>query len=85
MKLAINRYGQPNELPAAEAEEALGGKLAYYIPDDPKTVNGANNTGIPAVLKAPTAKVTQAIVQMARDVLERRCAKPASMLAKLFS
>ncbi len=85
VKLAINRYGQPNELPAAEAEEALGGKLAYYIPDDPKTVNGANNTGIPAVLKAPTAKVTQAIVQMARDVLERRRAKPASMLAKLFS
>jgi pilus assembly protein CpaE len=84
VKLAINRYGQPNELPAAEAEEALGGKLAYYIPDDPKTVNGANNTGIPAMLKAPTAKVTQAIAAMARDLLERR-RKPGSILTKLFS
>lgn len=85
VKLAINRYGQPNELPAAEAEEALGGKLAYYIPDDPKTVNGANNTGVPAVLKAPTAKVTQALAQMARDLLERRKSKPGSILTKLFS
>lgn len=85
VRLAVNRYGQPNELPAAEAEEALGGKLAYYIPDDPKTVNGANNTGIPVVLKAPAAKVSQAIQQMARDVLDRRQKKGGSVLMKLFS
>jgi len=86
VKLAVNRYGQPNELPAAEAEEALGGRLGYYIPDDPKTINGANNIGVPAVLKAPTAKVCQAIQAMARDIFERRQAKKrSSVLTKLFS
>jgi pilus assembly protein CpaE len=72
VRLVANRYGQPGELPATEAEDALGGKLAYYIPDDPKTVNGANNTGIPAVLKSPSAKVSQALAQLARGALDRR-------------
>jgi pilus assembly protein CpaE len=84
VRLAINRQGQPNELPAQEAEEALGGRRASYIPDDPKTINGANNTGVPVVLKAPTAKVSQAIIQLTRDILERRRSNP-SLLAKLFS
>ena len=63
-------------MPASEAEEALGGKLSFYIPDDPKTINSSNNTGVPAVLRAPSAKVSTAINQLARTVLERRRAEP---------
>ena len=66
VRVVVNRYGQPNELPVAEAEEALGQKLAHFVPDDPKTVNAANNTGVPAVLKEPAAKVSQSIAQLAR-------------------
>jgi pilus assembly protein CpaE len=81
VRIVANRYGQANLLPLAEAEAALGLKVAHYLPDDPKTINGANNAGIPAVLKAPSAKVSQSIVQLARLVLERRRsdapAKPA--------
>ncbi len=84
VRLAVNRCGQANELPAQEAEEALGGRRAFCIPNDPKTINGANNTGIPAVLRTPGAKVSQAIVQLTRDLLERRRPKP-SLLSKLFS
>jgi pilus assembly protein CpaE len=84
VRLAINRHGQPNELPAQEAEEALGGQRAFYVPDDPSTINGANNTGVPAVLKAPSAKVSQAIVGLTKDLLERRRQK-VSLFAKLFS
>jgi pilus assembly protein CpaE len=76
VRLVANRYGQPNELPVTEAEEALGEKLAYFIPEDARTVNGANNTGIPAVLKSPSAKVAQAFAQVARGILERRRAEP---------
>jgi pilus assembly protein CpaE len=72
VRIVINRYGQANELPASDAEEALGGKLSHYVPDDPKTINGANNTGIPAVLKSPSTKVSQSLTQLARSVLERR-------------
>lgn len=72
VRLVANRYGQPGELPAHEAEEALGGKLAYYIPDDPKSVNKANNAGIPVVVHSPSAKVSQALSQLARSMMERR-------------
>ncbi len=77
VRLVANRYGQPNELPVQEAEEALGDKLSYFIPEDARTVNGANNTGIPAVLKSPSAKVSLALAQLARGVLERRRPEPA--------
>jgi pilus assembly protein CpaE len=72
IRLVANRFGQPNELPVNEAEAALDVKIAHFIPDDPRTINGANNTGIPAVLKAPSTKVAQGIAQLARSILERR-------------
>jgi pilus assembly protein CpaE len=84
VRLVVNRHGQANELPREDAEEALGGKLAYFIPDDPKTVNGANNAGIPAVLKSPSAKVCQSIVQLTKTILDRRRAEPSG-LARLFA
>ena len=72
VRLVINRFGQPNELPADEAEEALGGRTACYIPDDPKTINASNNIGQPAVLKFPQAKVTKTIIDLAHSLIERR-------------
>jgi pilus assembly protein CpaE len=85
LRLVANRYGQPNELPAGEAEKALGLKVAYYIPEDAKTINGANNTGIPAVIKAPSARVSQSLSQMARVILERRRHEPAEEVKLLIS
>jgi pilus assembly protein CpaE len=82
--LVVNRHGQANELPRSDAEEALGGKLAHFIPDDPRTINGANNTGIPAVLKSPSAKVSQSIVQLTQCILERRRSESTG-LARLFA
>jgi pilus assembly protein CpaE len=81
VRVVINRYGQPNELPVAEAEDALGEKLAHFIPEDPKTINGANNAGIPAVLKAPQAKVSQSFTQLAKLALERRRAEAGQLAA----
>jgi pilus assembly protein CpaE len=72
VRLVANRYGQANELPQDEAEAALGVRISHCVPEDPKTINGANNTGIPAVLKAPSAKVSQSIAHMSRQLLERR-------------
>jgi pilus assembly protein CpaE len=40
VRFVVNRYGQPNELRVAEAEEALNGKISCFIPDDARTVNG---------------------------------------------
>jgi pilus assembly protein CpaE len=72
VRLVINRLGQPGELPLTEAEEALGGRIAHYVPDDPRTINEANNIGVPAVLRSPKARVSKRLTDLARSVLERR-------------
>jgi pilus assembly protein CpaE len=64
----VNRYGQPKEVPASKAEEALGVKIAHYIPDDPKTVNRANNNGVPLILEAPSARVSRSVLKLAASV-----------------
>jgi pilus assembly protein CpaE len=66
VKFVVNRFGQPNELPVDDAENALAERFAGLIPEDAKTINGANNTGLPAVLKEPSSKVAQAIRQLAK-------------------
>jgi pilus assembly protein CpaE len=68
VRLIVNRYGQPEELPAATAERALGMKISHYVPDEPKTINRANNTGTPAVLETPKARVSKVIAQLAASV-----------------
>ncbi|HYV39497.1 MAG TPA: hypothetical protein VE988_27655, partial [Gemmataceae bacterium] len=65
IRLVANRFGQPNELPPDEVEEALGQKIAFYVPNDPKTANGAHNTGIPVVLKEPGCKLAQSLSELA--------------------
>jgi pilus assembly protein CpaE len=68
VRLVINRYGQAKELPLSEAEDALGRKIAHVIPDDPKTINAANNAGEPAVFRAPSTRVAQSLTQLARSL-----------------
>jgi pilus assembly protein CpaE len=74
VQVVVNRYGQPKEVPAAKAEEALGVKIQHYIPDDPKTVNRANNNGVPVVLEAPSAAVSKNVTKMAISVNGRHSA-----------
>jgi|SRR5579884_2222471 len=77
VRLVINRYGQAKELPLSEAEEALGQKISFLVPDDPKNINAANNAGEPAVLRTPSAKVAQSIVQIANAFINREEVKPS--------
>ena len=50
LRVVVNRYGQPQEVPVAKAEEALGVKIFHFVPEDAKTVNLSNNNGVPAVI-----------------------------------
>jgi pilus assembly protein CpaE len=68
VQLVVNRFGQPKEVPAAKVEEALGVKILHYIPDDPKAVNRANNSGVPIVLEAPSAKVSRTMARLAASI-----------------
>ena len=64
----VNRHGQPREVPAAKAEEALGVKFFHLIPEDARTVNGANNNGVPLVLEYPSAKVARSIAALVQSL-----------------
>jgi len=66
--LVVNRFGQPKELSATEVEESLGMKIAYYIADDSKSANDANNKGIPMVVDAPRSKASSGIALMAKGL-----------------
>jgi pilus assembly protein CpaE len=68
VRVVVNRYGQSQEVPAAKVEEALGVKIHHYIPDDSKTVNRANNNGVPVVLESQGAKVSRSLVQLAASI-----------------
>jgi pilus assembly protein CpaE len=68
VRLVVNRYGQPKELPASKAEEALGMRIAHYVPDDPRTVNRANNNGVPLILEAPSSRISKSVLKLAASV-----------------
>ncbi|MGL4553050.1 MAG: AAA family ATPase [Gemmataceae bacterium] len=85
LRLVLNRCGQAKELPAEEIEQALGMPIGDQLPDDARTVNGANNTGILAVLKAAGSKVSQAIVELAHAINPPADPKPPSGPARRAS
>jgi pilus assembly protein CpaE len=68
IRLVVNRHGQPKEIPAAKAEEVLGLKVFHYVPDDPRSVNRANNNGVPVVLESPRAAVSRSVTKLAQGV-----------------
>ena len=85
VRLVINRYGQAKELPLSEAENALGRKICHLIPDDPRTINAANNAGQPAVTRTPATKVSQSIVQLAGSLSNTETVKPSGVLQAVRS
>lgn len=68
VRLVVNRYGRPKEVPAGKAEETLGIKIAHYVPEDAKAINRANNNGVPVVLEAPWARVSKSLAKLASSV-----------------
>lgn len=68
IRLVVNRAGQPKQVPAAKAEEALGTRIFHFVPDDPKSVNRAVNNGVPVVLESPSAKVSKSMMKLAESI-----------------
>jgi pilus assembly protein CpaE len=68
VRLVVNRYRRPKEVPVAKAEEALGVKFFHFVPDDPWAVNRANNNGVPVVLEAPSARVSKSVTRLAISI-----------------
>lgn len=68
IKPIINRLGQAKEVPMSKAEAVLGQPAFHVIPDESKTVNAANNDGLPVVLRAPRARVSRSLIALTRKI-----------------
>lgn len=68
-KLILNRACENMGITIADAEETLNFFIAACIPSEGRVVVPALNEGIPFVLSKPTAKVSQAIEQIAKLVI----------------
>lgn len=66
--LVVNRYGQAKELSASEAEGSLGMTIGFYIADDSRTANEANNKGIPMVVEAPRSAISKSIARLVKGL-----------------
>jgi len=68
VRLVVNRYRQPKELPVRKAEQVLGIKFFHLVPDDPARVNSSINNGVPVVIESPRAKISRNIMELANRV-----------------
>lgn len=59
IKLVANQCGQPNELPIDDMEQSLNAKIVARLNTDHETMNAANNTGCPVVLKEAESVIAQ--------------------------
>lgn len=71
IEFVANRYGQPHDIPVAMAEDVLGIKITYCIPNDPGSVNRANNNGIPLVITSTWATIGRSITSMTKNLDEK--------------
>jgi len=84
IRLIVNRYGQPKEVPFSKAEQALGMKIFHYVPDDPKSINRANNNGVPVVTESPSTRVAKSVTKLAISV-NGRPTEPAPRATSLVA
>jgi pilus assembly protein CpaE len=61
VEVVVNQFDLPNQLPLAEAEEAIGCLLANLIPADAEAVHAASNVGSPVALTRPDAAAVRAM------------------------
>lgn len=52
IEFVANRFGQPHDVQRTMAESVIGFKITHCIPNDPSSINRANNDGVPVVTKS---------------------------------
>ena len=66
--LVVNRGNRPRELSRQEARRILERDARFWVPEDAKNVNYANNRGTPLVLTKPRSSAAKAIREIAREL-----------------
>jgi pilus assembly protein CpaE len=65
VRLLANRHGQSGQISRRQAEQALGSHIPEWVPEDPATVNGAMNKGLPLLRTSRRAAITRSFDALA--------------------
>lgn len=68
IRLVINRYEKRGDISLKEAEEVLGGKAYWLIPNDYSSVISSINQGKSVLLTANSSRVTKSFKEMASRI-----------------
>jgi len=69
MKLVINRYSHDSGLlDISDIEEGLSRKVAWTVPEDPKSLIAAINMGQPLMTASPKSKLRESIQTIAKHI-----------------
>jgi pilus assembly protein CpaE len=65
VRLVANHHGEAKQISSAQAEQALGVKIAHLIPTDPASVNRSGDDGVPVVTGLPRSRVSRSLTDLA--------------------
>ena len=68
IRLVVNRFRRGNDLLISDIKETLGLPPLRSVDDDPKRFSAASSRGVPIIVAKPRARVSKALVDIARDV-----------------
>lgn len=67
VKIVVNRAGLGNEpIRLKKAQDTIGQEVFWQVPNDYRLMIEVRNNGVPLIEKAPRAKITTSLVDMAR-------------------
>lgn len=70
VRVVLNRVGNSSaDIPVSKAEETIGKKVFWQVPDDPKPISEARNDGKPLIQHAPRTKAQLAINGLAEALI----------------
>ena len=81
IRVVVNRVGCESfdgDISLKKAEETIGKPIFCQLPDDPKSMMGSRNAGVPLLQHAPRSKLQQGITQLAHSI----CGKETPAEAK---
>ena len=82
VKIVINRSGlQSNQISIKKAEETIGQACYWQIPNEYATMAAVRNNGVPLVMQAPQANITQSVIGLTNSLLQIEAPKEKSEAA----
>jgi len=83
VKIMVNRAGLNSvQISLKKAEETIGAKIFWQLPNDYRTMVEVRNNGVPLIEQAPKAPVTLSMIQLAEALLGPPAAEEPAETAK---